>query len=270
MATTTSNSKNRSSRDLQREGAQAEKYAHKNGWNAGLAVPTLGGIALAVFGIARRSWMGVALASAGGFLAYRGFQHRREGPVHVEASFTINKSKEEVFRFIRDENNLRQIFSGLQSSRSIGPQATAWNFSGPFGSFDFSTETIEEREGNYIAWRSLPNSVFEHRGSIELRTAPGNRGSEITMALQYQPPVGAKTLVRPVLLALGAHPEQIIREGLRRLKQLMEAGEIPTTKGQPVGQRGARGRALELLYREKRQPVGTGKSAEQQPRMAGD
>jgi hypothetical protein len=31
----------------------------------------------------------------------------------------------------------------------------------------------------------------------------------------------------------------------------MEAGEIPTTRGQPAGRRGARGKAFELLLGEK-------------------
>jgi hypothetical protein len=34
---------------------------------------------------------------------------------------------------------------------------------------------------------------------------------------------------------LGAEPAQLIKEDLRRLKQVMEAGEIPTTEGQTSG-----------------------------------
>jgi uncharacterized membrane protein len=37
--------------------------------------------------------------------------------------------------------------------------------------------------------------------------------------------------------AFGKTPSQVIREGLRRFKQLMETGEIPTTEGQPRGAR---------------------------------
>jgi uncharacterized membrane protein len=38
---------------------------------------------------------------------------------------------------------------------------------------------------------------------------------------------------------LGAVPERVLREEVRSFKQLMEAGEIPTTEGQPSGRRGA-------------------------------
>jgi uncharacterized membrane protein len=33
----------------------------------------------------------------------------------------------------------------------------------------------------------------------------------------------------------GESPEQQIQEDLRRFKRVMEAGEIPTTRGQPMG-----------------------------------
>jgi uncharacterized membrane protein len=34
---------------------------------------------------------------------------------------------------------------------------------------------------------------------------------------------------------LGHEPNQTVREDLRRFKQLLETGEVPTTKGQPRG-----------------------------------
>jgi len=38
-------------------------------------------------------------------------------------------------------------------------------------------------------------------------------------------------------MLFGEEPEQQIREDLRRFKELMEAGEIATTDGQPHGRR---------------------------------
>jgi hypothetical protein len=63
---------------------------------------------------------------------------------------------------------------------------------------------------------------------------------------------------------LGVDPEQLVREGLRQIKQIMETGEIPTTAGQPVGARGVRGAVKRAMFRE--HPV-----VEMEPqRMAGD
>jgi len=58
-------------------------------------------------------------------------------------------------------------------------------------------------------------------------------GTRVTVHLQYNPPGGK--LGAAVAKMFGEEPNQTIREDLRRLKQLMEAGEIPTTEGQPSG-----------------------------------
>jgi uncharacterized membrane protein len=37
---------------------------------------------------------------------------------------------------------------------------------------------------------------------------------------------------------IGKVPKRQLKEDLRRFKQIMETGEIPTTRGQPSGRRG--------------------------------
>jgi hypothetical protein len=82
------------------------------------------------------------------------------------------------------------------------------------------------------------------------------------VALEYKAPTGP--ISRAAALFAGLDPEQLVREGLRQIKQLMEAGEIPTTVGQSVGGRGLKGTAKRVLFRER--PV-----AEFEPeRLAGD
>ena len=45
--------------------------------------------------------------------------------------------------------------------------------------------------------------------------------------------------IKPIAALLTKDPEQMIRRELRRFKQLMETGEIITTKGQPSGREGS-------------------------------
>ena len=71
----------------------------------------------------------------------------------------------------------------------------------------------------------------------------------MTISLYYEAPAGI--LARSLATVLGRDPEQQARENLRALKALMEAGEIPTTVGQPGGKRGLKGKVLKTLYREK-------------------
>jgi uncharacterized membrane protein len=69
----------------------------------------------------------------------------------------------------------------------------------------------------------------ENRGTVRFDRAPGNRGTELRVLLEYAPPGGrmADLLVKMI----GQSPEQVIQEDLRRLKQLLESGEIAASSG---------------------------------------
>jgi hypothetical protein len=60
--------------------------------------------------------------------------------------------------------------------------------------------------------------------------APPGRGSEAELRLVYRSAGAA--LIGPLLRKISEHE---IREDLRHFKQWMEAGEVPTTEGQPSG-----------------------------------
>jgi uncharacterized membrane protein len=55
----------------------------------------------------------------------------------------------------------------------------------------------------------------------------------VHVRLQYSPPAGK--IGAAIAWMLGHEPAQTIQEDLRRFKQLLEAGESPTTQGQPRG-----------------------------------
>jgi uncharacterized membrane protein len=76
----------------------------------------------------------------------------------------------------------------------------------------------------------LPDSVIQHAGEVRFGPAPGGRGTEVHVQMVYRPPMG-------VAMAALVYPfsKQILHEEIRRLKRVLEAGEIPTIEGQPVG-----------------------------------
>ncbi len=195
-----------------------------------------GGAALAAFGISRRSLPGVAMAAAGGFLVYRGV---RAGhflrPVQVEAAFTINQPVERVWQFWRNLENLPRFMTHLDSVQSTSARYSYWTAHSPLGKFSWHAEITDERENQYLVWRSLPGSEVDNRGSVEFRPAPANRGTEIRVSLEYRPPVGKVSGVVESLFA--STLEQRVREDVRHVKQLLEAGEIPSVEGQPHGRR---------------------------------
>src|SRR3954463_9795737 len=87
-------------------------------------------------------------------------------------------------------------------------------------------------------WKTSPNAgrqclAIAHAGSVHFLPAPGGRGTEVRVVMEYIPPAGR--LGRLIAKILGKEPEIQMREGLRHFKQMMEAGEIPSTEGQPSG-----------------------------------
>jgi uncharacterized membrane protein len=57
----------------------------------------------------------------------------------------------------------------------------------------------------------------------------------VSVDLRYEAPGGKLGALFAKLF--GEEPEQQVREDLRRFKQVMEVGELPTTEGQPSGHR---------------------------------
>jgi uncharacterized membrane protein len=221
------------------------------------------GTALAAYGATRRDWIGAGIAGAGGYLLYRGATNlRRPYQGRVRVGFTIEKSAEEIYEFVRQPEHWNRFLHAIELEPLTDGRLTL-KLGTPAGlDIESRIEITDHSSPDYIAWAS--NGQFlEHRGVIRFKKAPGNRGTEISVALEYKAPAGP--IARSLASLVGWDPEQMVRESLRHLKQLMEAGEIPTTAGQPVGNRGIRGAAKRVLYRE-----GPTEDATEQVRLAGD
>ena len=217
----------------------------------------VGGGALALYGLTRGSLAGVGLALAGAGLIFRGttghcyaydaigvntaaegenpnVSVRGGSGVKVEKSLTINREPAELFRYWRNFENLPRIMNHLESVTVTGDGRSHWVAKGPAGtSVEWDAEVYNEKENELIAWRSLEGSQVDNAGSVHFSPAPGGRGTVVKVVLKYNPPAG---LVGAALAKLfGESPEQQVDEDLRRFKSLMEAGEVPTTEGQPTG-----------------------------------
>ncbi|MGZ4787034.1 MAG: SRPBCC family protein [Terriglobales bacterium] len=218
----------------------------------------LGGAALAAYGISRRSKSGAAIAAAGSLLVYGGSRlSSHPGAIHAESSFTVNVPPEVAYRFWLNFENLPRFMSHLQSVRKIDDRRWEWVARGPMQlRIKWTAEIVDLHENEWIVWRSEPNVAFRNSGSVQFRRAPGNRGTEVTVALQYDVPAGP--IGRGFAMLFGKDPSQAIYEDLRHFKQLLEAGEIATTVGQPHGRRSKIVRLGHALYPDIRpRPVQT-------------
>jgi uncharacterized membrane protein len=221
------------------------------------------GSALTGLGLWRRGWLGTALSAGGGYLLYcgvRDFQRPYQGRARV--SYTIGKDRQEVYHFAANPENWGKFMHAIQVQRR-GNGSFAFSIGKAAGiDFESNIQITDQQPGEHIAWAS-EEEMIEHRGVIHFKEAPGDRGTEVSVALEYKAPAGP--IARGFASLVGWDPEQVVRESLRHLKQLLEAGEIPTTAGQPSGARGFRGAAKRIMFRE-----GPSEHAVEQTRMAGD
>jgi uncharacterized membrane protein len=218
----------------------------------------IGGGMLAWMGLRKGSWGGWALVAVGGDLIYRGatgysvlynalgVRTAKKGQgaegtsvpyelgVRVERAVTINKPREEVFRFWRNLENLPRFMQHLESVRVIDGKRSHWVAKAPAGrAVEWDAEIINEIPDELIGWRSLEDAQVDNAGSVHFKDAPHGRGTEVRVLLQYNPPGGA--LGAGISKLWGQEPGRQIQEDLRRFKTIMEAGELPTTAGQPHG-----------------------------------
>jgi uncharacterized membrane protein len=210
-----------------------------------------GGLALAYAGLRKMSPGGVLMALTGGALIFRGItgfcpvnvsmdRNTAEADgthdgIDLDTTITIQQPREEVYRHWRHLENLPQFMHHLSDVRQLDARRSHWIAPVPKTDteIEWDAELVAEEENRRLAWRSVDDAVVDNAGEVSFDDAPGGRGTEVHVRLSYRPPAGLAgkgmaKLLNPVF-------EQMIKEDLRRFKHVMEAGEIPTTEGQPAG-----------------------------------
>lgn len=205
----------------------------------------VGGGALVLSGLSQRSLRGIMLAAAGGGLLYEGAQQKStmhqlekavglDQAIRVEKTATINRSASDLYQFWRNLENLPQFIGHLKSVTMQDERRSHWVANAPLDqSVEWDAEIIQDEPDRLIAWASVEDADIENSGFIRFQPAPADRGTEVKVVMEYNPPGGALTAA--VAKLFGEEPEQQIGYALSRFKQLMETGEIATVEGQSRG-----------------------------------
>jgi uncharacterized membrane protein len=140
-------------------------------------------------------------------------------------TITIHRSPEEVYQFWRDFQNLPRFMYHLESVQVIDDRRSHWVAKAPAGTtVEWDAEITDDRPNQLISWRSVEGSDVENYGSVRFEQAPGGRGTEVRVEIEYNPPGGA--LGAGIAKIMGRAPEQQIKDDLYRFKQVMETGEV--------------------------------------------
>lgn len=100
----------------------------------------------------------------------------------------------------------------------------------PKGTIKRSVTVMCPRDQAVTAWRDI-----EFPEDADFRDAPGDHGTIVTVTIPDAAPKTAfgsafETLMRK-------DPSDPVEKALRHFREMTEAGEIPTTDGQPTGKR---------------------------------
>ena len=147
----------------------------------------------------------------------------------VLKSVTIGKPREQVYAFWRDFSNLARFMENIERIDVIDERRSHWVVKAPAGkTVEWDATVTEDEPGRRIAWTTGETADVKNSGFVEFKDAPGDRGSEIHAQIVYDPPGGgvgeffAKLFQKEP--GVQAHRE------LRRLKMLLETGEIANTE----------------------------------------
>jgi len=230
-------------------GFDAESEDNNMMYRVGQAAMLLSGAALVALAARQgRSWKTVgAAALASAPLFYKGATGRWPVPQStaqkasnalatdpIQASITIDKPAAELYSFWRKLENLPRFMNGVEQVTEIDERRSHWVGKSPLGvRAEWDAEIVDEREGFLIAWGSLPGSQIHNAGQVVFEETRNGRGTIVRVTME----VGGNSLTQAVGKVLGGPTEQQVREDLRRFKQLMEVGELPTIDGQTHGTR---------------------------------
>lgn len=127
---------------------------------------------------------------------------------------------------------------------------------------EFDSEIVTSIPGVRHVSRVLDGPFADSTDSLTFERHPHGRGTIVTWVSEFKLPAANVSNIVAKIASRG--PQQAVIENLRRLKQLIESGQIPSVEGQPAGRRGVIGRWKQFLMGENL-PVPPGTSDRARP-----
>jgi uncharacterized membrane protein len=192
-----------------------------------------GGLALALWGLARRGPLHTAATLAGSALAVRGalnmpfprmlgLENGPEGIV-VHKTLTVHAPIEQVFDLWSKFENFPRFMEHVRAVHVHDDkhQRSTWTIEGPGGApITFDAELTRFEPPHLIAWQTLPGQRIEHAGRV--RFDPAEDGTRLDICMTYRPPAGV--IGHAIAHLLGWDPKTRIDDDLVRMKTLLELG----------------------------------------------
>jgi uncharacterized membrane protein len=150
----------------------------------------------------------------------------------IGRTVTIYRPRQELYEFWRDFRNLPLFMENIEDVTILDGNRSHWVVRGPTDAdIEWDSIITDDVPGEIIAWASAEDATVRNSGRVEFRDSTNGRGTMVTVTIAYDPPAG--TLGKVFAKIFRREPKIQARHELRRFKQLMETGEIPTAAMTP-------------------------------------
>ena len=154
----------------------------------------------------------------------------------IGRTVTIDRPRSEIYAFWRDFSNLPRVMDNIERIDVLDDRRSHWVVKAPAGkNVEWDSVVTDDEPDRLIAWQSVEGSDIRHSGRIEFLDAPPGRGTWVRATFAFDPPGGF--LGELIAKVFRREPKVQARSDLRRLKQLLETGEI-TSSASPSGRKG--------------------------------
>ncbi|WII71497.1 SRPBCC family protein [Bdellovibrio sp. 22V] len=155
--------------------------------------------------------------------------------LYTEEAVTILATPQELYQYWRDPSHFVLFTDQLQSVTEISETRSHWVWKALKGrkTIEWDSEIVEDIPNSVIAWRAHGDQDIQHSGRVEFQELPYGRGTTVKVKIAYDAPAGKMLNVLEKLL--GESPHRNLKMNLFKLRELFEAGEVPTVEGQPAG-----------------------------------
>jgi uncharacterized membrane protein len=157
------------------------------------------------------------------------------------SQITVQRPAGEVYGYLRDLGNLGDFSRLIERAEPLG--GGMWRFGARLplmGTIEWNVRPTADEQNRKLAWCAVEGAPLP--SAVEVRLTERQGGTEIHVDAWLALP-GPRLVAaalrgaersRPLRRA-GLTPSQVLQQELRRLRQVLEAGETATTRGQSSG-----------------------------------
>jgi uncharacterized membrane protein len=165
-----------------------------------------------------------------------GGARRAMAPAAARADLTLHRSisvratPQDAYKLWHEPNDLLRFMRHVVDIEPLSAARARWVVR-PFPrgpKLSWEAQLVDDVPGEIVTWQSAPGEPMRTSLSVMFRALPARQLTEVTLRLQYSVLSEGRSMAR----ALRPGFELEIAADLRRFKQLLETGEIATTRGQ--------------------------------------